>query len=709
MVVQFAFHIIILMIVGLIYPLASAQNIITTQSGCDYYSCGIGIPYPFGIGDPKCYADKWFEIECRNTSQGEIPYLKSLNLEVTSIDDSNSKVNIMNPVFSWNCKSKDSRPIIDLKGSPFVFSKDDNKFTAIGCNKIAFLQSNGSQVSGCVSVCDEYDNEQVNNNIDFGSDGCLGRFCCQTSLPEYLSEFNVTLENLSNRSVSDECSHALIATEYWYRVPFGNSYEYRSFRDLDVSYVPAVLDWVILNSSMKVDHAGANCTIVPSSLYRPSGWRCECSLGAYGDPYITGGCVAISGFFDTNSQARKRAIVGVLSSIGSIILFFVLWLLHKVVRKRMIKKRKEKFFKKNGGLLLQQRMSSGEVNVDQTILFSLKELEKATDNFNTNRVLGKGGQGTVYKGMLVDGRIVAVKKFKVEGKVEEFINEFVILSQINHRNVVRLLGCCLETEIPLLVYEFIPNGNLFEYLHDENEVLPMTWDMRLRIATEIAGALFYLHSLTSQPIYHRDIKSTNILLDEKYRAKVADFGASRIVSIEATHLTTVVQGTFGYLDPEYFQTSQLTEKSDVYSFGVVLVELLTGKKPISSTISEETKSLASYFVQSMEENRLFDIIDKRVTMEGDKEHIIAVANLGNRCLELNGRKRPTMKEVTLELEEIRRLDRKSNAQQNPEEIELAGIQDYQPWAEYSTSNSLTTLSSATLSRDTDIMHILPLK
>jgi serine/threonine protein kinase len=383
--------------------------------------------------------------------------------------------------------------------------------------------------------------------------------------------------------------------------------------------------------------------------------------------------------------------------------------LYKDVKKRIIKKRRQKFFKRNGGLLLQKRMSSGEVNVDRTALFTLKDLKKATENFNKNRVLGKGGQGTVYKGMLVDGKIVAVKKFKVEGKVEEFINEFVILSQINNRNVVKLLGCCLETEIPLLVYEFIPNGNLFEYLHDQNEDIPMTWDIRLRIATEIAGALFYLHSTACQPIYHRDIKSTNIMLDEKYRAKLADFGASRIISIEATHLTTMVQGTFGYLDPEYFHTSQFTEKSDVYSFGVVLAELLTRKKPISSIGSGEYQNLASYFVQCIEENLLFDIVDERVTKEGDKEHVIAVANLAYRCLELNGRKRPTMKEVMLQLEAIRGMNKKLNAQQNREEIELAGIEEYQPWDGYSASNSLPTIDSQTYSTDSEVMHIITLK
>ena len=218
--------------------------------------------------------------------------------------------------------------------------------------------------------------------------------------------------------------------------------------------------------------------------------------------------------------------------------------------------------------------------------------------------------------MLSDGRIVAIKKCNTvhKGNLDQFINEIVILSQIIHRNVVKLIGCCLEIEIPLLVYEFIPNGTLYQYLHEENEDFPLTWDMRLKIAIEIAGALFYLHLAAALPIYHRDIKSTNILLDEKYRAKVADFGTSKSVTIDQTHVTTLVQGNFGYLDPEYFQTSQFTEKSDVYSFGVVLVELLTGEKPISSTRLEEGRSLSAYFILSMKENHLFDILDDRVKL-----------------------------------------------------------------------------------------------
>ncbi|XP_062165040.1 wall-associated receptor kinase-like 22 [Alnus glutinosa] len=368
------------------------------------------------------------------------------------------------------------------------------------------------------------------------------------------------------------------------------------------------------------------------------------------------------------------------SGFGLLVLLVGGWLSYKVVKKRRRIKQKKKFFKRNGGLLLQQQLSSHEANVENTKLFNSKDLEKATDHFNVNRILGQGGQGIVYKGMLTDGRIVAVKKSKVidEGKLEEFINEVVILSQINHRNVVKLIGCCLETEVPMLVYEYIPNGTLSQYVNGQMEEFPLTWDMRLQIATEVAGALFYLHSAASLPIYHRDIKSTNILLDDKFRAKVADFGISRNIAVDQTHLTTLVHGTFGYLDPEYFQSSQFTEKSDVYSFGVVLAELLTNEKAISSTRTQESKSLATYFIKSMEENNLFDIIDSRVLKEGKKEEIIAVANLTNRCLNLNGKKRPTMKEVAIELEAVQMLQKTPNLQQNYEELQDVQAKMYEP-------------------------------
>ncbi|GMI85443.1 RESISTANCE TO FUSARIUM OXYSPORUM 1 [Hibiscus trionum] len=247
--------------------------------------------------------------------------------------------------------------------------------------------------------------------------------------------------------------------------------------------------------------------------------------------------------------------------------------------------------------------------------------------------------------MLTDGSIVAIKKSKlVEVKLQQFINEVMILSQINHRNVVKLLGCCLETKVPLLVYEFVPNGTLYHLIHEPNEEFPLTWKMRFRIA----NALSYLYSAASVPIYHRDIKSSNILLDDKYKAKVSDFGTSISVALEKTHVTTRVQGTFGYLDPEYFRSSKFAEKSDVYSFGVVL-EIVTGQKPISSSESEEVaRSLVNFFLHSMEENSPLDIVDPMIMKAGQEEDIIAVAKLAKRCLNLNGKKRPTMKQVALD-------------------------------------------------------------
>ncbi|XP_019155924.1 PREDICTED: wall-associated receptor kinase-like 9 [Ipomoea nil] len=334
------------------------------------------------------------------------------------------------------------------------------------------------------------------------------------------------------------------------------------------------------------------------------------------------------------------------------------FILRKAIKKRKMKKQREKFFKRNGGLLLQQQLLAKEGTIEKAKIFTTRELDKATDHFNGNRIVGRGGQGTVYKGMLIDGQIVAVKKSLAvdENQLEPFINEVVILSQINHRNVVKLLGCCLETEVPILVYEFISNGTLFSLIHNNfgDELIPLSWDIRLRIASEVASALAYLHSATSIPIYHRDIKSTNILLDEKFRVKVSDFGTSRSISIDQTHLTTIVKGTFGYLDPEYFQSSQFTDKSDVYSFGVVLAELLTGQKPISfETNDDEDRSLVTRFLLSIEENRFLEILDREVSKQGKREDVMAIALLAQRCLNLNGKKRPTMKEVAAELDVIR--------------------------------------------------------
>jgi serine/threonine protein kinase len=327
---------------------------------------------------------------------------------------------------------------------------------------------------------------------------------------------------------------------------------------------------------------------------------------------------------------------------------------------------REKFFEQNGGLILKQKLSTREDSSSQTTqsaqIFSRDQLNRATKNFDESLIIGKGGFGTVFKGFLDDKRIVAIKKSKIidRSQINQFINEVIVLSQINHRNVVKLLGCCLETEVPLLVYEFVTNGTLSGFIHTQgNKLNNQSWKTRLKIAAEVAGALSYLHSSASIPIIHRDVKSDNILLDGTNTAKVSDFGASRLVPLDQTEVATMVQGTIGYLDPEYMQTSQLTEKSDVYSFGVVLVELLTGERPFSFGRPEERRSLAMHFLSCLKKDNVFDVIQEGMLNEENKQEIKEVAVLAAKCLRLRGEERPSMKEVAMELEGMRLMDKHS--------------------------------------------------
>ncbi|KAF7105012.1 hypothetical protein CFC21_105856, partial [Triticum aestivum] len=342
---------------------------------------------------------------------------------------------------------------------------------------------------------------------------------------------------------------------------------------------------------------------------------------------------------------------GLASAGGLIVSVLAGWFISSKVKQRNAQISKRKFFDQNRGQLLQQLVSQ-RADIAERMIIPLEEIEKATNNFDKARELGGGGHGTVYKGILSDLHVVAIKKPKkiIQREIDEFINEVAILSQINHRNVVKLYGCCLETEVPMLVYEFISNGTLYDHLHI-NGPRSLSWEDRLRIAVETAKSLAYLHSTASMPIIHRDVKSVNILLDDTLTAKVADFGASRYISVEKSGLTTMVQGTIGYLDPMYFYTGRLTDKSDVYSYGVMLIELLTRQKPFSY-LSSEGEGLVTHFVALFEEGNLSQILDPQITDEGGKEVEEAVA-LAVACIKLRGEERPTMRQVELTLEGLR--------------------------------------------------------
>ncbi|KAM3309762.1 hypothetical protein ACQJBY_030818 [Aegilops geniculata] len=344
----------------------------------------------------------------------------------------------------------------------------------------------------------------------------------------------------------------------------------------------------------------------------------------------------------------KSIIIGVACGTGLVLLAFIAFLVFNKFKRRRAQMLEGKYFQRNRGQLLRQ-LASQRPDVSEKMIMSLKELEKATNNFDQGHEIGSGGHGTVYKGILPDLHVVGIKKPKTvsQRETDEFINEAAILSQINHKNVVKLYGCCLETKVPLLVYEFISNGTLRDHLHVEGPI-SLSWDDRLRIATETARSLAYLHSATLIPIIHGDIKPANILLDDTLTTKITDFGTSRYIPLEKSGLTTMVQGTLGYVDPVYLHTGRLTAKSDVYSFGVMLIELMTRKKPFDYMASEDN-ILVEHFATLFAEGNLSLILDPQVMNEGGNL-IEEIARIAVACVKLRRRERPTMREVELKLQ-----------------------------------------------------------
>ncbi|KAL0446948.1 UNVERIFIED_CONTAM: Proline-rich receptor-like protein kinase PERK9 [Sesamum latifolium] len=227
--------------------------------------------------------------------------------------------------------------------------------------------------------------------------------------------------------------------------------------------------------------------------------------------------------------------------------------------------------------------------------FAYEELVEATNGFSSQNLLGEGGFGYVYKGILADGRDVAVKQLKIGGGQgeREFRSEVEIISRIHHRHLVSLVGYCIYESRRLLVYDYVPNNNLYFLLHAEDRPL-LDWATRIKIAVGAARGIAYLHEDCHPRIIHRDIKSSNILLDNNFEARVSDFGLAKLAMDVNAHVTTRVIGTFGYMAPEYASSGKLTEKSDVFSYGVVLLELITGRKPIDSSQPQGEESLVEW-------------------------------------------------------------------------------------------------------------------
>ncbi|KAM0953543.1 putative protein kinase RLK-Pelle-WAK family [Dioscorea sansibarensis] len=689
-----------------------------TLPGCQDKCGNVTIPYPFGLS-PGCHLPG-FNITCNDTYNQPKPFISTGNIEIFNIMNDTVTIDFL-IAGGDDCQSGNTFTHAWTQfGSyqnPYTFSHTENMFTAIGCDTLAIFYDGWnptSSISGCVSMC--------SNMSSIVNGTCSGNGCCQNSIPKGLKRFDVKLDTISNKIGSldittpkknstvtftqtvTQCSKTFLVDKGWFQfqASFINSFNQTT--------VPVVLDWAIGNLTCNVatKSTGYACrenTLCVDSTNGP-GYRCSCLPGYQGNPYLPvypDGCQDIDecasdqkthncsmlcvntpgsyycscprGYYGdgkingTACTKKSKLLQLVLGcALGSLFFLMVgIWLSCWALRSRRINKLREKFFEQNGGLLMQQLLSSHNRGSKSSRIFTENELDQATDNYNESRVLGQGAHGIVYKGILTDNQIVAIKKSKFMdnnnsnnnqiNQKDEFINEVFILSQVIHRNVVKILGCCFETPVPLLVYEFVPGGTLYHHIHKQRGSL--SWSTRLKIAAETADALSYLHSATETPILHRDVKSANILLDDNYMAKVSDFGASRLIPQDTDHKTTMVQGTLGYLDPEYLHTGVLTEKSDVYSFGVLLAELVTGEQSISNKRQAEEMNLGMYFLMKMKADSLFDILEPRVKTEAKQEQLQGVAELIKRCLKVKGDERPTMKAVALELGRLKSQDEDS--------------------------------------------------
>ncbi|KAI6700384.1 hypothetical protein NL676_014708 [Syzygium grande] len=297
--------------------------------------------------------------------------------------------------------------------------------------------------------------------------------------------------------------------------------------------------------------------------------------------------------------------------------------------------------------------------------FTYDELAHATDNFSTQNLLGEGGFGRVYKGALVDGREVAVKQLKIgSGQGErEFRAEVEIISRVHHRHLVSLVGYCISEQNRLLVYDYVPNDTLHYHLHGEGWPV-MDWATRVKVAAGAARGIAYLHEDCHPRIIHRDIKSSNILLDKNFEAQVSDFGLAKLALDSNTHITTRVMGTFGYMAPEYATSGKLTEKSDVYSFGVVLLELITGRKPVDASQPIGDESLVEWarplLTQALDNEDFEPLVDSKLQKQYVESEMFRMIEAAAACVRHSATKRPRMSQVVRALDSLDELSDLSN-------------------------------------------------
>ncbi|KAK9069345.1 hypothetical protein SSX86_011247 [Deinandra increscens subsp. villosa] len=663
----------------------SVKSLSKRRSECSTTCGNVTIHYPFGI-EENCYLDPSYKISC-NMTTGRVS-ISGMNVDIVDIS-LNGHLRALSNV-GRVCYTNTSKEVMNEKSgtklSRFPLSLGQNELTTFGCDIQSKIKSGKDVKATCATVFGECSHKpSCSRNIN----------CCQIRI-EHLVPTNFffrlhSQQNNTGRAGFTRCAYAFIVESGRYDFSSFDVYNLTSER---LGSHEMLLDWTVGNTSC--EEAKKN---ISSYLCRENsecsdsnnaiGYSCNCSVGYQGNPYLQPGCQDVNECEDTHlhgcthichnsvgsytclcpddhsGDGRKNGTgckrngtnihklgLYIGASVGVVLTSLAMFLSYFLLKQRRRAKKKERLFERNGGTIIEKLLSESKGSTEIVKIFTEEVLKKATNNFSPNNIIGQGGFGTVFKGNLIDDTMVAIKKSKVIdlNQIGQFVNEVVLLSQINHPNIVKLVGCCLETDVPLLAYEYVLNETLYHHLHGKSHGSSLTWSLRLNIAVETAGALAYMHS--ANKIIHRDIKSSNILLNDDYSVKISDFGISRLVPHDKTQVSTAVQGTLGYIDPEYFSSGILTEKSDVYSFGVLLVELLTGEKVNSSGVIKRNRSLVDHFLLSLNEDILFEILDDQVKHDGSPDEFTRVAELVKSCLRLVGKERPTMQEVKEELLDI---------------------------------------------------------
>ncbi|WVZ49693.1 hypothetical protein U9M48_001027 [Paspalum notatum var. saurae] len=663
---------------------------------------GVSIPFPFGTSD-NCSWHGDFTLTCNTRFSPPKPFWG--NFEVVNISLEDAQMVVYGAV-SYTCynsanTTESDGPVntsLNVTATPFLISSRGNEFTAIGCSTMALLvgKDDGSYFTGCFTSCVSVD------EAAHDGDQCTGLGCCQTPIPTNLTYLEVDWSNSNGTPVNpawqySPCSYAFMAQKGWYKfsrhdlAPAEDSDSFAKRFGLGIkATVPLVLDWSITDagscSAVDGEASSAEPTTAPACVsdhsrcivnttQRP-GYLCLCSQGYMGNPYVIGGCRNIdecelgnpcgrvSTCHDTEGSYKcicKFGHVGdgksaagcqpIFPYVIAIVAMLVALVLGFSVVMVLRKQKRKKFFDKNGGEILK----SVDINI-----FTEHQLKQITNCYSTP--IGEGAFGKVFKGTIAQQQQVAVKRATMKGqdlpKKELFVREICFQFRSRHANLVRLIGCCLETDVPMLVFEFVPNGSLYNLLHCTDRPLPLS--TRLDIAVGSAEALSYMHRQVTQDGHshvHGDVKSANILLDNELLPKVSDFGSTKIMS-KSKYVRSVACDR-NYTDPVYIITERYTAKSDVYSFGVVLLELITRK---TVTYNNNNNNLIVDFKKAYKaQGNGRNMYDRGILTGVDDAHARAqvsecldrIGTLAVCCLKEDIDDRPTMAEVLDELKNVK--------------------------------------------------------